>query len=230
MPSTSTYVPTVGDTISVSGTYAPFHGIPEITSPTVTLISQNSSYVPPTAPVVTLTGTNGTDQNTLTTSTEGRLVTLQGVEVTGLSNADEQFEAANLTGTITDTSGNTETFYYYPTSFSTEVQLANGNNNIYFQPFPSGLVDITGLASVYTSGTTSTPEFIPLSISDSLVPPVVSSVTPNQGPPSGTTGGVANRVTITGYGFEGTQLGDGNIAAVSSVMFGGNASPGFHNQ
>jgi len=89
----------------------------------------------------------------------GYLWTLDNVTISG-AGAGPNFGTGNSPSgaMITDSSNNSMTLFYWPTSYS----VANANlANI---PIPSGPVDMTGFVSVFTSGSTSTPEFSPLTI------------------------------------------------------------------
>lgn len=149
------YTPTVGDAISVMGTHAPYHQIPEITNViggniTISLESSgNTVSAPGISTIPTL------NQTTLPENVAGYLWTLDNVTISGISGT---FGTGNLTGTITDGSGNSMTLYYWPTSYSV------ANANLDGTPIPTGPVDITGFVSVYTSGSTSMAEFSPISI------------------------------------------------------------------
>ena len=72
------YTPTVGDAISVSGTYSPYHQIPEIATITsISLHSAGNAFSPPgvyTIPTLTASGTGPIPQ-----SLAGQLVTLDNV-------------------------------------------------------------------------------------------------------------------------------------------------------
>jgi len=147
-----TYTPTVGDAISVSGTYSPYHQIPEIA--TVTEISLLSSGNPVSQPgLSTIPDLN---QTTLPQSIAGRLFQLDNVTISGLPATE--FGTSILSGTITDGDGNNMVFYYWPTSYSA------ANVNMYGMSVPSGPVSMVGFVSVYGSGDTATPEFSPIYI------------------------------------------------------------------
>ncbi|MGA2498621.1 MAG: IPT/TIG domain-containing protein, partial [Tepidisphaeraceae bacterium] len=201
LPSGSTYLPTVGDAITVSGTWSPYNQIPELAS--ITAISKVSSGNPvPTPLAETISDVN---QTYLPPNIAGYLVTLQGVSISGISGT---FGIANLTGTITDTAGNSMVLYYYPTSYSTS------NVNLFGQAIPTVLENITGIVSVSTNTTTgiSTAQFTPMSMTPSNIAPTVSSLGPN----TGTTNG-GNTVTINGFGFTGA----------TAVSFGGTPAKSF---
>ena len=141
------YTPTVGDEITVAGTWSPYHQLPEVGTVTaITRVSQNNPVPPPlvkTIPDVNLT--------TLPMSIAGYIVTLNGVSVSGASG---NFGTSNIQATITDGSSNSMTLYYWPTSYST------CNANLNGQPVPTWSVNMTGFISVYPGGAT---EFTPIS-------------------------------------------------------------------
>ena len=152
MPAGNTYTPTVGDTLTVSGTYSPYHQIPELAS--IAAISKASSGNAVPAPTVTTIPT--INVSTLPLSTiAGHMLELDNVTVGGLSG---NFGKANVTGTLTDGSNNSMTFYYWPTSYSV------ANANMFGRLIPTIPVSMTGFVSVYTSGGVSTAEFSPITI------------------------------------------------------------------
>jgi hypothetical protein len=149
------YTPAVGDTINVSGTYSPFHQIPEIG--TVTAISKVGSGVP-AAPVVQTIPT--LNQGTLPFSTAGYLLEVDNVTISGggaSSTTFPTYAGGNVSYTMTDGSANSMVFYDWVTSYSTAAAMA-GN------PVPTGPVNMIGFDSVFTSGTTSTAEFTAMEI------------------------------------------------------------------
>jgi hypothetical protein len=152
------YIPLVGDTITATGTYSPFHQVPEIG--TVTALSATSTGNPIIAPsIYTIPQLN---QTTLPLNIAGHLVEVDNVRITG---APATFPTANGTYGITD-GVNSMTLYYWFTSYSTDAAMA-GN------PIPTGLVDIVGFMSVYPTPAPGMPEFTPISIT---VVPEPSSV------------------------------------------------------
>jgi hypothetical protein len=149
LPSGSTYVPTVGDQVSLAGAYAPYDGIPEIG--TLTSISLISSGNPVSGPTVTTIPTiNSALPNLPEPSIGGQLLTLDNVTLSGLTTFPTH---ANGTATITDGSGNTMTLYQWASSYSA-ANVFGG------ETVPTGEVDITGIADVFDGST----EFIPVSI------------------------------------------------------------------
>jgi hypothetical protein len=148
------YTPTVGDTITATGAYAPYHQIPELAPTSIGITAATNSYVaggePTTATIPTLNPAIGT---ALPFSVAGHYITVSNVTIGGISGT---FGIANFTGTMTDGSGNSMSLYYWPTSYSV------ANSNLFGQTIPTGPVTITGFDSVYNS--TSAPEFTPISI------------------------------------------------------------------
>ena len=134
------YTPTVGDALSVVGTYSPYHQIPEIGTVTTLTVESTGNVVP--APLIeTIPNVN---LATLPENIAGQLITVKNVSISGISGT---FGVANLTGTITDGASNSMVLYYWPTSYS----MANAD--LFGQTIPTGPVDLTGFVSVYTSGT-----------------------------------------------------------------------------
>jgi hypothetical protein len=167
MPVGSTYVPTLGDGISASGTYSPFDQIPEIGS--LTAISQLSVGNPVPSP-----GTATIPQLNITTQTLGAsgnaefLWTLNNVMISSGSTvltAGETWgngmtsSAGNMTLTITDSSSNSMELFYWQSSYSLT------NANLYGLVIPQGTpVNITGFADVFGTGLTAAAEFVPLTV------------------------------------------------------------------
>ncbi len=165
LPAGGAYTPTVGDALTVSGIYSPFHQVPEIES--VTAINARSSGNAFTAPRVT--SIPAINQSTLPggafpAGVAGYYLALNDVSIsysidvsTGFSTGT--FGSDNISSTITDPSNNSMTMYYWPTSYSV------ANQNLYGMSIPSGAVDMTGFVSVATS----TPQFSPITIT--VLPP-----------------------------------------------------------
>jgi len=158
-------VPTVGSALGVTGSYAPYQGIPEITtnsSASVSILSTGNTV--PTSPVFTAAQLTATGA-TLPQNIEGYLVTIDNVTImtNGTAAGGLNFPThGNGTYSITDGTG-TITLYQWASSYS--AAGAFGGTVI-----PSGLVDITGLVDDYTSGGTSTSELIPYSIAAAPAP------------------------------------------------------------
>lgn len=141
------FTPVVGQTISVSGTYSPYDSIPELG--TLTAISGTGTAAVPgigTSTVATL------NQSTIPNNIAGYLWTVDNATISGITTAST-FGIANLTGSISDSSGSM-TLYYWATSYSMAVQ------NLYGSTIPTGPVDVTGFVDQFSG----TDEFIPISI------------------------------------------------------------------
>lgn len=167
------YVPTPGDSIQVTGSWAPYHQIPEIgTLSGLNVLSSNNPLPDPIVKTVTQVNYS----NLLPTATDaghteiaGYYITINNATINLNGNPANFPSGTNSSMTITDMSGpgNTAsapmTLYYWPTSYS----VANYNLGGY--PVPTGPVSISGFVSVFSDGTTNTSEFSPISISP-LVP------------------------------------------------------------
>jgi len=164
MPSGSSYVPTVGDGISVSGTYSPFHQIPEIE--TLTSITQESTGNSVPGPkIFTIPSLNVA---TLPSGIAGNLIEVQNVTITGagVGGYFPTYAQANTTTesfTMTDGSGNSMTLFDWVTSYSTCAAFGGS-------PIPTGPVTLIGFDSVFTSGGVSTAEFTPIAGIPIVVP------------------------------------------------------------
>jgi hypothetical protein len=155
------YTPTVGDAISATGTYGPYHQIPELGTLTALTQETTGNAVPPI-----LLGTISTlNQTTLPLNVAGYEWTLDNVMISGAGTPGNTFGNANSPSgaTITDVGGNSMSFYYWPTSYSV------ANANLYSMVIPSSttLVDMTGFVSVYPG---SPAEFNPISITVAPTP------------------------------------------------------------
>jgi len=155
------YTPTVGDAISVSGTYSPFHQIPEIG--TITAITLQSSGNTPAAPkVLTIPTLNVA---TLPQGVAGHLIEVNNVTISGggaYSSVFPTYANGNVSYTMTDGGGNSMVLYDWVTSYSTCA--AFGGDLV-----PTGPVDVIGFDSVFTTGTSSTAEFTPIA----FIPPLI---------------------------------------------------------
>jgi hypothetical protein len=151
-PASPSYTPTVGDAITVSGTYSPFHQIPEIG--TVTAISKVSGGNPVPAPITATIPQMNVPTLPFTLATY--LINLNDVTITG---APATFGITNFSATITDSSSNSMALFYWPTS------LGVSNINLFGMSVPSGPVNMTGIVSVFTPASgPAVPEFSPLTI------------------------------------------------------------------
>jgi hypothetical protein len=151
----ATYSPNLGDALTVSGTYSPFHQIPEIG--TVTALGVVSAGNPVPGPITATIPQLNVATTPFTLATY--LINVNDVTITG---APATFGITNFSATITDTSSNSMALFYWPTS------LGVSNINLFGTAVPAGPVNMTGIVSVFTSGTTVLPEFSPLTVT--LVP------------------------------------------------------------
>jgi hypothetical protein len=136
------YTPTVGDALSISGTYSPYHQIPEIeTITSVTLESSGNTVPSPTVSTIpTLTAST-----TIPQSLAGSLFTLENVslytDAAATTPVSGSFAThANTTLYAKDADGNIMEIYCWASSYSTVGAL--GGTTI-----PTGSVDITGFLS-----------------------------------------------------------------------------------
>ena len=142
------YTPAVGDAVTVTGEWSPYHQLPELEYPTA--ISAVSSGNPVPNPVsATISQLN---QTTLPANIAGYLATVSNVTIVGASG---NFPSGNTSYTISDGT-NSMTLYDWTTSYSCDGALIG-------TPIPTGPVNITGFMSVYP-GTPGSPEFTPISI------------------------------------------------------------------
>jgi hypothetical protein len=167
LPSGSTYVPAIGDAISVSGTFSPFNGIPEIG--TMTAISQVSTGnnvagslggggttpIPTVRTIPQLLSVSTTQDPT----TEEYLVELDNVTFTAGANPFP----THATGSYTVSDGtNSLTVFFQPSTYSVSDPIAGTS-------VPAGPVDITGIIDAFGgtyngSPVGGTPELIPFTI------------------------------------------------------------------
>lgn len=139
MPTGSTYTPTVGDSISLTGEYSPYEQLPELEDLTsIGLVSSGNTV--PSIGIATIPTLN---QATLPFSVAGYEWTVDDVTISGLTTLG----TANQTGTITDGDGNSMELYYWESSYSSALANLDG-----FTPAAGQEYDVTGFDSVY-SGT-----------------------------------------------------------------------------
>lgn len=168
LPSGTSFTPAAGQAISVSGTYSPFHQIPEIgTLTALSLISSGNAVSPPgvyTILTLTASGTGPIPQ-----SIAGQLVTLDNVSLYTDSAATIPVSGnfathANVALYAKDAGGNIMEIYDWASSYSTCGALGG-------TPIPTGLVDITGFVS---QSSTFPPELTPYSITSVPEPATLS--------------------------------------------------------
>jgi autotransporter-associated beta strand protein len=188
LPSGGTYVPTVGDVVSATGQWSPYHQIPEMGS--FTALSKIGTTAVP-APWVPqgiiggqpLSGINYMLQDinlnsipgtaaagagaVLPNDLGGKMLELDNVKISGAGTPGTPFGTANSPSPgawVYDSTGGSMTFYYWPTSYSIS------NQNLAGVKIPSGYVNMTGFLSVY--GNSNNPEFTPITITPSAGPPL----------------------------------------------------------
>jgi hypothetical protein len=158
------YTPTVGDNVSLQGTFSPYHGIPEIGSPTsFSLLSQGNAQWKGGSQVTTisqaLANPNTHDALTVTgpfaQNLDGYLVEIQNVTISG-QGVTTTFPTTNKTMYLNDTNGKQLTLYFWYSSYSCDAAMTGapipGNNGL--API---VVDVYGLLTSYpsvSSGTT----------------------------------------------------------------------------
>ena len=146
------FTPVVGEEISATGEFDPYHQIPEFEDLTaISAISTGNSL--PSLGISTITQLN---VDTLPLSIAGYQETLDNVTISAGSSPLGTFGTGNLTLTVTDGSNNSMTLYYWPTSYSAGYANLDG-----FNPVAGQKYDITGFDSVYNN---TSPEFSPISI------------------------------------------------------------------
>ena len=143
LPAGSTYVPAIGDTITASGTYSPFDGIPELA--TLTAISPVSSGN--AIPAIGTSTIPVLDNGTPPLSVVEYLWNINDVTISSGTNVltpGETFAPSTLSLTITDTGSNSMELFYWPTSYSAV------SANLFGSTIPtSGPVDVTGFVSTF---------------------------------------------------------------------------------
>ena len=142
------YTPAVGDIITATGSYVPYHEIPALSTLTAVSVISSGNAVPD--PLVrTVADLNHAP---MPLSIGGYVIDLNNATIAGqgstFGTTDGPFGA-----TVTDASG-TMTFWYWPSSQS------SANSNLFGQAVPTGPVNMRGIVSVYSG----TAEFHPLSI------------------------------------------------------------------
>jgi hypothetical protein len=158
LPTGSTYVPTVGDDVTASGTYSPFDGIPEIS--TLTAISTSSSGNPVLSPIVTNIPALNAVATTPNYGLSEYLLELDNVYLlnsAGTGAAQGTFPVhANGTYMLYDGT-NKITAFQWASSYMAAGALGGTQIN-------TGLEDVTGIVDVFGTGATAVAEFVPFSI------------------------------------------------------------------
>jgi hypothetical protein len=172
------YSPTVGDAISLTGTYSPYNQIPEIgtsttpSQPTIPVYLQSTGNLG-LVPAPTLVTIPQVNVGLLPLNLAGYLLQLDNVVIGGnlaggtYNNFFPTYAQGHAAGgvnaetySVNDGSGNSMTLFDWTTSYS--VDGAMGGNAV-----PPGPVDIVGFMDIYTptSGNeTPQPEFVPTEI------------------------------------------------------------------
>ena len=178
LPSGGSYVPTVGDAISVSGTYSPYHQVPEIGSISAITQMSTGNTLPPT-PVYSIADL--TASTTIPQNLAGHLLLVTNVTLYTDSGATTpvagNFADGNTALYAKDSNGDIMEIYVWVSSYSTCAAFVG-------TPIPSGHVDVVGFIS--QSGTfpvEMTPiQFIPLGPSISYTNILSSLVRPGDAP------------------------------------------------
>ena len=139
MPSGNTYIPTVGDAISATGTYSPYSQIPEMA--TLTAISQVSSGNPvPANQITTISAV--TASTTIPLSLAGYPLEIDNVSLYTDSGATTlatgNFPNGNATYYIKDSGGNIMEVYFWVTSYSCDAAMIG-------TPIPTVPFNIAGI-------------------------------------------------------------------------------------
>jgi PEP-CTERM motif len=146
----SSYIPTVGDVVSITGTYSPFDGIPEVASPSTTVISQGSGIGSPSVYTVNQIVTDVGASTSLPNNLGEYLVTLDNVTLYTSSAlttvASGSFPThANMDLWADDGTGGSIDVFVWASSYSVDGALGG-------TAIPTSPVDITGFLSI-SSGT-----------------------------------------------------------------------------
>lgn len=164
------FTPAVGNSISATGTYSPYHQIPELETLTAasTLSTGNTLPTPATytIPQLTASGTGPIPEGIA-----GYLVSLDNVTLYNNSAATTLATGnfathANVTLYAKDGNGNIMEVYVWASSYSADGAFGG-------TPIPQGPVDLTGFVS---QSSTFPPEFTPFSITSVVPEPSVLSL------------------------------------------------------
>jgi hypothetical protein len=152
------YTPTVGDSINVSGTYSPYHQIPELGTVTAASLNTSGNSVPgPATTTIPTAIASGTGPMPL--SLAGYLLTIDNVSLYTDSGATIPVSGnfathANTTLYMKDGGGNIMELYVWASSYSTDGAMGG-------TAIPTGTVDVTGFL---TQNGAFGPEMTPMSI------------------------------------------------------------------
>ena len=153
------FTPTVGDGVSIAGTYSPFDGLAEIETITSATL-ESSGNTAPSAKLETIAGI-GTGA-TLPEDLNGFLIQIDNITISGQT-AGETFGIGDVAFTMNDGTGSMSLFYD-PTSYSVS------NQNLFGETIPTGLSDVTGVLEIFDNA----PEFVPLDITPVPEPTTLS--------------------------------------------------------
>ncbi len=135
------YVPVVGDVITATGTYSPYHQIPELASLTAISLVSSGNPVPP-RPVATIGALNLS--STIPLSLAAYPVEIDNVtmytDAAATIPAAGLFPAANAAYYIKDSGGNIMECYFWYSSYSCDAALSG-------TPIPTGTLNVVGLLS-----------------------------------------------------------------------------------
>jgi hypothetical protein len=157
------YVPTVGDTLQMNGTYSPFDQIPEVA--TLTSLTKSGTAVVPGPLTTTLAyinadvAANSQPGPVTPNDLAGELITIANPTITGTgftSGFSSSYAQGNLTGVISDPSGGSLTIFNWVTSYDTSVLNLGGKP-------ATGLTSITGFVDGFGSAAPYQYEFVPIS-------------------------------------------------------------------
>ncbi len=170
--SVSTYVPTLGDGLSVTGTWSPFDGIPEVENSgavqalSITKESSGNSYSGPmltTIPAINVTSETAT--GVINTSGAGYYLQLNNITIGNTSGNPDFPTHANASYTLTDPSANSMIMFFWASSYATDGAL--GGTLI-----PTGPVNMDGFVDFFAAS--SEAEFVATSITPVPEPSALS--------------------------------------------------------
>jgi len=158
------YTPAVGDAVTATGTYAPYHQIPEVDALTAVSAASSGNTVP-TAPVFSIPTLVASGTGPIPESIAGYVLQVQNVELytdaaCTIPVSGNFATHANTTLYAEDGSANTMEVYVWASSYSTDGAMGG-------TPIPTGLVDLTGFMS---QSSTFPPEMTPFQITPVAVP------------------------------------------------------------
>lgn len=156
LPIGDTYIPTVGDAVYAQGYLSPYHQIPEVAS--LSALNYVSTVGAPTPPVFTIPQLLLSGTGTIPENIAGYVLQVQDVTLYTDSGATTlatgNWPTTSTGFYIKDGGGNIMEFYYWPSSYSADGQMAG-------TPMPTGAFTFNGILS--QSGTYP-PEITPLAL------------------------------------------------------------------